>query len=55
MYAFASRCFANHSAENPDGIFTESTLLPFFGVDKDSQTGALKARPRGWEQIPDNW
>ena len=44
---------SNHSAENPNGILDQDTLLSFFAVTKHSD-GSLTWTP-GYERIPDNW
>ncbi|EME38096.1 hypothetical protein DOTSEDRAFT_75970 [Dothistroma septosporum NZE10] len=51
-YTFIYRFMANHSAENPEGLLTYSTLQSWFGVQG---TNGKYTAVQGTERIPDNW
>lgn len=51
-YTFIYRFMANHSAENPAGLLSYSTLQSWFGVE--GTPGKYNA-VQGTERIPDNW
>jgi hypothetical protein len=51
-YTFIYRFMANHSAENPSGLLSETVAKSWFGITGNSGSYVAK---QGWERIPDNW
>ncbi|KAH8805188.1 oxidase [Xylogone sp. PMI_703] len=51
-YIFSGRLFANHSAENPDGVLTKDIIKSIYGISGPEGNFTYN---RGWERIPENW
>ncbi|KAF2810894.1 Cloroperoxidase [Mytilinidion resinicola] len=55
-HALIWQCFANRSAEYPEGRLNRETLLSFYGVEWSHHfTGKHLVYTPGWERIPASW